>query len=63
MLVPTAEEAKVPTAVPVNDTSSVPTIPTNDGVPLKVAVVFPSKFLLLAVNPEVVKFLGVTVKV
>ena len=42
-------------------TTSLPTIPTKVGVPLSVAVVVPSNVLLLAVRPDMVKFLGFTV--
>jgi hypothetical protein len=55
MPVPTDDVAKVPTAEPVKETTSVPTIPASvPGVPTSVAVVEASYVLLLAVMPLMV---------
>ena len=59
---PTDDVANVPTATPVKETESPPTIPASvPGVPINVAVVEASYILLLAVIPVTVKFFAVMV--
>jgi len=62
MLFPTDGVANVPTAVPVKETESLPTIPTSvPGVPRSVAVVEASYVLFEAVMPVTVRALAVII--